>query len=167
MPFNKDQLNPVNSYPAQETVDEDTRKARQTYEDLISIRAASLENLTKKVNELEDSRDLTSEHFGNKEATVVVRDIRSAVVNLKALTEAQDKLFDMVINDMLGLVATMDDTMMGMNRMSVMLQGITELMLSKSLITKDELKAAQTKVIVGINEAHKRQTESLDNQEPS
>ncbi len=138
---------------------EQLRNARNILKNISEKRKKAVEKLADVVESLDESEKIHPDHLSPAHMEIV-RDIRRGLSESLNGLEAHDNLLDMVVNDLVAMTETIQHQMDSSQKNAVLLQSIVVMLLDKKLVTNDEFKAAQMKIISEINEAYQRRAQN-------
>lgn len=110
-------------------------------------RKGALKELERKANNLlNDASQLTKPNLEGEESGKILantlREIVTSVNSVQLTLDAHDKLIDMLINDLGGMLDQLNGTTNGLIQTSMMVEVMLKTLMDKGIFTEDELKEA-------------------------
>jgi len=130
---------------------EDVNASKVVLASIQKQRKGALEVLTKKVEGLFQSTDkLTRPSLeGEDGPRILANTLRELIVSLNsvhAVIDSHDKLVDMIINDMMGMVDQLQSTTEGLLHTSMMAEVVMKTLLGKGIFSEVELKQTHSMI---------------------
>jgi hypothetical protein len=119
---------------------EEVKQMRKVLETVNSNREKGLKTLDNKVQDLLNSEVINVDKMGNAHLVSTLRDLSSGLNAALQVTEAENQLLDMVINDLGGLSQKLEAVIQNHFITGSHLQTLMALLINKGLLTEDELR---------------------------
>lgn len=134
-------------------------KSQMVLQALHNQRKGALAELEKKANNLlNDTSNLTKPNLDGEDSSKILantlRELIASINSTQLVLDSHDKLVDMIINDLGGALDQINGTGNGLLQTSMMAETLVQTLLSKGVVTEDELKethktvAAKTREMV-------------------